>query len=73
MIRLGHSRLLKIDNDNELLEQIALADLINARTHSNEKEQCLWKRSVEDVEASQFPQNNQVLTFTVQNVKDLRP
>jgi hypothetical protein len=72
MIRLDHSRLLKIDNDNELLEQIALADVITARTQSNEKEQCLWKRPTEEVEAGEFPLNNQVLTFTVQNVKDLR-
>jgi hypothetical protein len=43
-IRLDHSRLLKIETDHSIIEQVALADVITARTHSNEREECLFKR-----------------------------
>ena len=72
MIRLDHSRLLKIENDNAIVEQVALADVITVRTHSNEREECLFKRPMEEIEARGLPYNIQTLQFSVQNVKDLR-
>jgi hypothetical protein len=71
-IRLDHSRLLKIEADNSIAEQVALADVITARTHSNEREQCLFKRSKEEIEAFGRSYKIQTLQFSVQNVKDLR-
>ena len=71
-IRLDHSRLLKIENDNSIVEQVALADIITARTHSNEREECLFKRPKAQTEAHGRPYNIHALQFSVQNVKDLR-
>lgn len=72
MIRLDHSRLLKIEDDNSIVEQVAMADVITARTHSNEREECLFRRPKEEMESSGLPYNVQTLQFSVQNVKDLR-
>ena len=33
VIRLDHSRLLKIETDNSIVEQVTMADVITARTH----------------------------------------
>jgi len=68
-IRLDRSKLLKIENDNSIVEQIALADVITARTHSNEKEQCLYKRPMAEMKAHRLPYNLHTLQFSVQNVK----
>jgi hypothetical protein len=72
VIRLDHSRLLRIEVDNSIVEQVAMADLITARTHSNEREECLFKRSKAELEAPGLPYNVQTLQFSVPNVKDLR-
>ena len=71
-IRLDHSRLLKIENDNSIVEQVAMADVITARTHSNEREECLFKRPKAEIEAPGLPYNVQTIQFSVPNVKDLR-
>jgi len=71
-IRLDHSRLLKIETDNAIVEQVAMADVITARTHSNEREECLFKRSKAEMKAPALPYNIQTLQFSVPNVKDLR-
>jgi hypothetical protein len=49
-----------------------MADIITARTHSNEREECLFKRSKAEIEAPGRPYNVQTLQFSVPNVKDLR-
>ena len=72
VIRLDHSRLLKIETDNSILEQVAMADVITARTHSNEREECLFKRPKAEMKAPGLPYNIQTLQFSVPNVKDLR-
>ena len=72
VIRLEHSRLLKIETDNSILEQVAMADVITARTHSNEREECLFKRPKAEMKAPGLPYNIQTLQFSVPNVKDLR-
>jgi hypothetical protein len=72
VIRLDHSRLLKIEADNSIVEQVAMADVITARTHSNEREECLFKRSKAELEAPGLPYNVQTLQFSLPNVKDLR-
>ena len=72
VIRLDHSRLLKIEADNSIVEQVAMADVITARTHSNEREECLFKRPKAEIEAPGLPYNVQTLQFSVPNVKDLR-
>src|SRR5438034_11405030 len=72
MIRLDHSRLLKIDDDNSIVEQVAMADVITARTHSNEREECLFKRPQAETKAHGRPYEFHTLNFSVQNVKDLR-
>ena len=71
-IRLDHSRLLKIEADNSIVEQVAMADVITARTHSNEREECLFNRPKAEIEAPGLPYNVQTLQFSVPNVKDLR-
>jgi hypothetical protein len=71
-IRLDHFRLMKIETDNSIVEQIAMADVITARTHSNEREECLFKRSKSEMKAPGLPYNIQTLQFSVPNVKDLR-
>ena len=72
VIRLDHSRLLKIETDNSILEQVVMADVITARTHSNEREECLFKRPKAEMKAPGLPYNTQTLQFSVPNVKDLR-
>ena len=72
VIRLDHSRLLKIETDYSLVEQVAMADVITARTHSNEREECLFKRPKAELEAPGLPYNVQTLRLSVPNVKDLR-
>ena len=72
VIRLDHSRLLKIETDNSIVEQVAMADIITARTHSNEREECLFKRPKAELEAPGLSYNVQTLQFYVPNVKDLR-
>ena len=72
MIRLDHSRLVKIETDNSIVEQVAMADIITARTHSNEREECLFKRPSAEMKAPGLPYNIQTLQFSVPNVKDLR-
>ena len=72
LIRLDHSRLQKIEADNSIVEQVAMADVITARTHSNEREECLFKRPKAEIEAPGLPYNVQTLQFSVPNVKDLR-
>jgi hypothetical protein len=72
VIRLDHSRLIKIEADNSIVEQVAMADVITARTHSNEREECLFKRSKAELEAPGLPYNVQTVQFSVPNVKDLR-
>ena len=72
VIRLDHSRLLRIEADNSIVEQVAMADVITARTHSNEREECLFKRPKAEIEAPGLPYNVQTLQFSVPNVKDLR-
>ena len=71
-IRLDHSRLLKIETDNSIVVQVALADIITARTHSNEREECLFKRPKAETKAHGRPYEFHTLNFSVQNVKDLR-
>ena len=71
-IRLDHSRLLKIETDHSIVEQVALADIITARTHSNEREECLFKRPKAETKAHGRPYEFHTLNFSVQNVKDLR-
>ena len=71
-IRLDHSRLTKIEADNSLVDQIAMADVITVRTHSNEREECLYRRPKAELEAPGLPYNIQTLQFSVPNVKDLR-
>jgi hypothetical protein len=72
-VRLDHSRLLKIETDNSIIEQVALADIITARTHSSEREECLFKRpKVETQARGGQTYNIHTLQFSVQNVKDLR-
>src|SRR5262245_31713318 len=71
-IRLDHSRLLKIEADNSIVEQVAMADVITARTHSNEREGCLFRRPKAEMKAPGLPYNIQTLQFSVPNVKDLR-
>jgi len=61
-----------MENDNAIVEQVALADVITARTHSNEREECLFKRPKSEIEAPGLPFIVQTLQFSVQNVKDLR-
>ena len=72
VIRLDHSRLLKIEADNSIIEQVAMADVITARTHSNEREECLFKRPKAEMQAPGLPYNVQTLQLSVPNVKDLR-
>jgi hypothetical protein len=72
VIRLDHSRLLKIEADNSIVEQVAMADVITARTHSNEREESLFKRPQAEIEAPGLPYNVQTLQFSVPNIKDLR-
>jgi hypothetical protein len=72
MIRLDHSRLMKIETDNSIVEQVAMADVIIARTNSNEREECLYKRPQAEMKAPGLPYNIQTLQFSVPNVKDLR-
>ena len=72
VIRLDHSRLLKIEADNSIVEQVAMADIITARTHSNEREECLFQRPKAEIEAPGLPYNVQTVQFSVPNVKDLR-
>ena len=72
VIRLDHSRLQKIEADNSMIEQVAMADVITARTHSNEREKCLFKRPQAEMEAPGLPYNVQTLQLSVPNVKDLR-
>jgi hypothetical protein len=72
-IRLDHSRLLKIETDNSIIEQVTLADVITARTHSNEREECLFKRPKGETKARGGQTYSiHTLQFSVQNVKDLR-
>src|SRR3954470_16998195 len=72
-IRLDHSRLLKIETDDSIIEQVTLADIITARTHSNEREECLFKRPKGETQARGGQTYNiHTLQFSVQNVKDLR-
>ena len=71
-IRLDHSRLMKIETDNSIVDQVAMADIIMARTHSNEREECLFKRPKMEMKAPGLPYNIQTLQFSVPNVKDLR-
>ena len=71
-IRLDHSRLMKIEADHSMVDQIAMADVITGRTHSNEREECLYRRSKAELEAPGLPYNIQTLQFSVPNVKDLR-
>ena len=72
LIHLDHSRLLKIETDNSIVEQVAMADIITARTHSNEREERLFTRPKTELEAPGLPYNIQTLQFSVPNVKDLR-
>jgi hypothetical protein len=72
VIRLDHSRLLKIEADNSIVEQVAMADVITARTHSNEREECLFKHPKAEMQAPGLSYNVQTLQFSVTNVKDLR-
>ena len=72
LIHLDHSRLLKIEKDNSIVEQVAMADVITARTHSNEREERLFTRSKAELEAPGLPYNVQTLLFSVPNLKDLR-
>ena len=72
MIRLDHSRLMKIETDNSIVEQVAMADVITGRTHSNEREDCLFKRPKAEIEAPGLPYTIHTLQFSVPNVKDLR-
>jgi len=72
VVRLDHSRLLKIETDNSIVEQVTMADVITARTHSNEREECLFKRPKAEMKAPGLPYNIQTLQFSVPNVKDLR-
>ena len=72
VIRLDHSRLLKMETDDSIVEQVAMADIITARTNSNEREECLFKRPQAEIEAPGLPYNVQTLQFSVSNVKDLR-
>jgi hypothetical protein len=72
MVRLDHSRLLKIETDNSIVEQIAMADVITARTHSNEREERLFTRPKAELEAPGLPYEIQTLNFSVPSVKDLR-
>jgi hypothetical protein len=72
IIRLDHSRLLKIEADNSIVEQIAMADVITARTHSNEREERLFERPKAEMKAHGLPYNIQTLHFSVPNIKDLR-
>src|SRR3954467_8214980 len=55
VIRLDHLRLLKIESDNSIIEQVAMADVITARTHSNEREERLFTRSKAELEAPGLP------------------
>src|SRR3954451_4954833 len=71
-IRLDHSRLMKIETDHSISEQVALADVITARTHSNEREECLFKRPKGETKDRGRPYEFHTLIFSVQNVKDLR-
>ena len=72
VLRLDHSRLLKIEGDNSIVEQVAMADVITARTHSNEREECLFKRPKAETEDRGRPYEFHTLVFSVKNVKDLR-
>jgi len=49
-----------------------MAEVITARTHSNDREECLFKRPNAEIEAPGLPYNVQTLQFSVPNVKDLR-
>jgi hypothetical protein len=69
LIRLDHSRLLKIEADSSIVEHVAMADIITARTHSNEREEVVSLPKAE-IEAPDL--NVQTLQFSVPNVKDLR-
>jgi len=72
-IRLDHSRLLKIETDDSIIEQVTLADVITARTQSNEREECLFKRPKGETQARGGQTYSiHTLQFSVQNVKDLR-
>jgi hypothetical protein len=71
-IRLDHSRLLKMQTDNSMVEQVALADVITARTQSNEREECLFRRPKRVAQVGEPPYTTHTLQFCVQNVKDLR-
>ena len=72
VIRLDHSRLMKMETDSSVVDQVAMADVITARTHSNEREECLYQRPKAELEAPGLPYNIQTLQFSVPNVKDLR-
>jgi hypothetical protein len=71
-IRLDHSRLMKIEGDSSIIDQVAMADVITARTHSNEREECIYRRPKAELEVPGLPYNIQTLQFSVPNVKDLR-
>lgn len=72
VIRLDHSRLMKMETDSSVIDQVAMADVITVRTHSNEREECLYQRPKAELEAPGLPYNVQTLQFSVPNVKDLR-
>jgi hypothetical protein len=72
VIRLDHSRLMKMETDNSVIDQVAMADVITVRTSSNEREECLYRRPKAELEAPGLPYNIQTLQFSVPNVKDLR-
>src|SRR5437868_15323529 len=72
VIRLDHARLMKMETDSSVIDQVAMADVITARTHSNERDERLYQRSQAELEAPGLPYNIQTLQFSVPNVKDLR-
>ena len=61
-----------METDSSVIDQVAMADVITARTSSNEREECLYRRPKAELEAPGLPYNIQTLQFSVPNVKDLR-
>jgi len=71
-VRLTQKQMLRIENDNELIHRIALADVILARTPLAAQDECLWQRPLNEIEARGAPYTLEVLAFMVQSKKDLQ-
>ena len=71
-IRLTRSERLQIEDNRELLKQIATADVINAVNRNDGEKVHLWKRPIAEVQARDRAAHPVVLTFEILSKEELR-